>query len=46
MYNKVRRVIGDESPRRRELKAQFVDLRARGISYSNIAKRLKVANGN
>ena len=46
MYNKVMRVIGDESPGRHELKAQLVELRAGGISYSKISKRLKVADGN
>ena len=39
------RVIGDESPGRHELKAQFVELRDRGLSYAKIAKRLKVADG-
>ena len=29
-----------------ELKTQFVELRARGLSYAKIAKRLKVATGN
>ena len=37
---------GEPPAGRHELKAQFVELRTRGISYSNIAKRLKVANGN
>jgi len=31
---------------RHELKAQFVGLRARGLSYAKIANRLKVADGN
>ena len=31
---------------RHELKAQFVELRARGLSYSKIAKMLKVADRN
>ena len=29
-----------------ELKAQFVGLRARGLSYASIAKKLKVADKN
>jgi len=31
---------------RHELNAQFVELRARGLSYAKRAKRLKVADGN
>ena len=34
-----------ESLGKADLKAQFVELRARGHSYSRIAKRLKVAKG-
>ena len=31
---------------RHELKAQFVELRARGFSYAKIANPLNVADGN
>jgi transposase len=37
------KVMAGEPPGRHELKAQFVELRARGLSYTKIAKKLKVA---
>ena len=40
------KVMEEEPPGKQKLKAQFVELRARGLSYSKIAKRLKVADGN
>ncbi len=33
----------EEPPGRHEFKAQFVELRARGLSYAKIAKKLKMA---
>jgi hypothetical protein len=37
------KVMEGEFPGKHELKSQFVELRARGLSYAKIAKRLKVA---
>ena len=45
MANRALKVMEEESPGKHELKAQFVELRARGIC-SKIAKRFKLANGN
>lgn len=36
-------IIGDEQPGRYELRAQFIELRARGFSYARIAKQLRVS---
>ena len=46
MSNRALRVMEEESPGKHKLKAQFVELRARGLSYAKIAKRRKVAKGN
>jgi hypothetical protein len=43
MTTRAMRVMEDETPGKHELKAKFVGLRARGLSYAKIAKRLKVA---
>jgi hypothetical protein len=40
------KIMEEESPGRHELKAQFVELRARGFSYAKISNMLKVADGN
>jgi hypothetical protein len=37
-------VMEEEPPGRHELKAQFVELRASGLSYARIAKKLKETN--
>jgi len=46
MTTRALKVMEDESPGKHELKAQFVELRARGLSNSKITKMLKVADGN
>jgi hypothetical protein len=46
MTTRAMRIIEEEPPGRYELKAHFVELRVRGLSYAKIAKRLKVADGN
>jgi hypothetical protein len=46
MTTRAFKVMEDEPPGKYELKAHFVELRARGLSYAKIAKRLKVADGN
>jgi hypothetical protein len=40
------KVIEEEPPGKHELKTQFVEPKARCISYPKIAKMLKVADGN
>jgi hypothetical protein len=37
------RVMEEEPPGRNELKLKFVELRARGLSYAAMAKKLKMA---
>jgi hypothetical protein len=41
MTTRALKVMEEEPPGRHELKAQFVGLRARGLSYAKIAKKLK-----
>lgn len=43
MTTRALKVMEDEPSGKHELKAQFVELRARGLSYAKIASRLKVA---
>jgi hypothetical protein len=38
-----KKLLTKESLGKQELKTQFVELRTRGLSYSKIAKRLKVS---
>jgi hypothetical protein len=46
MTTRALKVMEDEPPGKHELKAQFVELRARDLSYCKIAHMLKVADGN
>ena len=43
MTTRAMRVIESEPPGRHELKAQFVELGAKSLSYAAIAKKLKMA---
>jgi orotate phosphoribosyltransferase-like protein len=43
MTTRALKIMEDEFPGRQELRAKFVELRARGLSYAKIANKLKVA---